>query len=46
MTSFECAQEARHWLDFYSKDRSKLWALELAESWLNLAKIKESQEKV
>lgn len=39
MTSFECAQEARQWLEFYSQDRdNRLWALELAETWLALSK--------
>lgn len=45
MTSFECVQEARQWLDLHQQDRRKLWALELAENWLNLAKVKESQEQ-
>ena len=46
MTSSECAQEARQWLDLYQQDRRKLWALELAENWLALAKSKLSEEKI
>lgn len=46
MTSLECVQEANQWLEFHAKNTTKVWALELAQIWLDLANKLEQAETV